>query len=149
MNGSMRGKIATTGKKTIESYATEGNIPFGYGVESGTDPERQVKLWSGSSDKNFRGIAIFDELGKAQYEDKDGNLVMEEGTVWVVANGAVIAGDEAACYPTGSFGKKITAEGSTGTYAANIRGVFKTSGSDGELVMLKIEGISNAEIKQK
>lgn len=149
MDGSMKGKMAFTGARTIEAYAAEGNVVFGVGVMAGTDPEKQVAKWSGANGKVFRGIAIFDENGKALYEDKDMGLVMEAGSVWVTADGDVTAGDQAACYPSGNFGKKIAAAGSTGTYAVNIQGVFKTSGADGELVALKIEGITNTEIIQK
>lgn len=149
MNMSMKGKIAFTGNKTIESYACEGDVVFGIGVMAGTDPEKQVAKWSGANDKVFRGIALFDENGKALYQEKDMGLVMETGSVWVVADGAVTAGEQAACYPSGNFGKKIVAAGTSGTYAANIQGIFKTSGADGELVALKIEGITNTEIIQK
>jgi len=148
MNAAMKGKVAFTGNKTIEAYASEGDVLFGTGVMIGTDPEQMAK-WSGANDKIFRGIALFDENGKALYEDKDMGLVMEVGTVWVTADGDVSVGDQAACYPSGNFGKKIAVAGTTGTYATNIQGVFKTAGTDGELVALKIEGITNTTIIQK
>jgi hypothetical protein len=82
---------------TVESYAAEGNIPFGSAVVPGTDPRKQVKLATAGG-QGFAGIALREDArmqdattGIAQYLDKETVSVLRKGAVWVPTAGAVVA----------------------------------------------------------
>ena len=93
-----KGKVAeNNGMTNIRSYVAEGNdIGFGLGVMDGSDPEKQVKIFSSASGK-FRGVALYatdaSDLDNSNFEEYDAVPVFDQGVVWVYCEEAVNVGD--------------------------------------------------------
>lgn len=123
------GKLVETGFIQEEKEAC-GGFPL-YGVEGGGD-----KVYATFPDGGyFKGIAIrtrFDGLDEG-YGAGDAVSVLRKGRIWVRALGEVVDG-QAAYVDTENNG--ITAT-STGTTAIS-GGTFRSTGSDGSLVVLEI-----------
>lgn len=101
------GLIADLSNKNIMSKASEGIIPFGYGVEKGTDAEQVVK-YAGNT---LLGIATHVHNEAKEYEDTDTVNVMSKGKVWVrlVSGVEPVVGGAVYCNSTtGDFQAVVT-----------------------------------------
>ncbi len=122
---------------------TAGGIGFGLAVSQGTG-DRQVRLGAGTI-ATFVGVTIVDQTAGStaisaptnvdQYQQGDLAAVMQAGSVWVLADGAVTAGS-AATYTqaTGRIGIKTV----TGGIVAMPNAYFETSAADGALALIRI-----------
>lgn len=121
---------------------TSGGIGFGLAVKQGTG-DRQVRF---AGSLPFVGVTLVDQTAGAtaltppvnadQYQQGDIAAVMMQGTVWVLADQAVVAG-VAATYTqaTGRIGQRAVA----GDVVAIPNSVIETSGADGALVLLRLK----------
>ncbi len=81
------GMKADSGFDRVESFAAEGVVGFGLGLEAGTADD-QVKVPSGTGG-TVRGISIHQHVekalvtGVAQYADEETVSVMRQGVVWM------------------------------------------------------------------
>jgi hypothetical protein len=122
---------------------TAAGIGFGLAVAQGTG-DRQVRLGAGTV-STFVGVTLVDQTAGStaitpptnvdQYQAGDLAAVMQAGSVWVLADGAVTAGT-AATYTqaTGRIGQKTVTTG----IVALPNGYFETSAADGALALLRI-----------
>lgn len=135
----------------VESYAAEGAVGFGLGLEYGTDPEKQVAVPSDDTG-TFAGVSVFshkqvqgidltateNELYSTGSEYRDGDTVnvLRRGRVWVEVTDAVTANATAyvdVTSATADYGKF------TDVATSNVQaGVFRTDASTGELAILEI-----------
>lgn len=127
----------------IGSYVADGAIPFGSVVMLGTDPNRQVKAYSGSA-APF-GIAVYDQtkgfsrdangnpVQNLQYLDGDPVAVLRKGTIFVVVAADVTAGKKAFVESDGGI---VDEDAGTGTEIPG--SVFRTSAVADGLAELEI-----------
>ena len=114
------GMVADMSGSVIDSYAAEGSIEFGAGVELGTDPDKQVATFAGGT---FAGVAKFIQNEDGVYADKD--------TVSVVSSGRVIVDTLEVDVDAGDTAYIVDATGvwtNVSTDATAV-GTFKTSGA--------------------
>lgn len=120
---------------------TSGGIGFGLAVAQGTG-DRQVRLGGTGT---FIGVTVVDQTAGStaitapvnvdQYQQGDLAAVMQAGSIWVLADGAVTAG-AAATYTqaTGRVGVKAVTTG----IVAVPNAYFETSAADGALALIRI-----------
>lgn len=122
--------------RVVEGVA---GIGFGLAVGKGTG-DRQVTLGG----TGFIGVTLMDQTithltpqaNPDFYPDKDVCVLMQKGTVWVLADGPVVAGDDVTfTQATGRIGTKAVA----GDIIAIPNAVFETSAADGALAILKLK----------
>ncbi|MBE0437996.1 MAG: hypothetical protein IBX56_19615 [Methylomicrobium sp.] len=96
------GAIADVANRITDSFAAEGVIAFGAGVERGTDPAKQVVTFAGG---DFLGVALFNHTSTAgEYQDKDSVGVLRTGRVIVdTGDVEVTAGEAAYITAAGAF----------------------------------------------
>jgi len=140
-----KGKVAKGGYHGGEGdRAAENVIPFGCGVQLGTDPDTQVKKFAGGV---FYGVALYDPT-KGVTVDGSGNtisykrynigdavsVIRKASGIVVEVEDAVDAGDAVYCNnTTGNFQKGS----SGGTLVGGAKFVTSATG-DGELAELDI-----------
>jgi hypothetical protein len=123
---------------------TTGGIGFGLAVTQGTG-DRQVTV-TGTTPKAFIGITLVDQTAGStaitppvnvdQYQQGDIAAVMQAGSVWVLADGAVTAGAPATfTTATGRVGAKAV---STTVIMAIPNAYFETSAADGALALVRL-----------
>jgi len=123
----LAGLIADMSDRTIDSFAAQGAIDFGWPVARGTDPGKQV-VRSGAA--NFLGVAVFSQIEESGvYPDKSTVSVMTSGRVWVVSAETVVPGNVARISAGGTF---VTAG------ATAIVGTFLTAAAAGGLAVVQI-----------
>lgn len=122
---------------------TAGGIGFGLAVSQGTG-DRQVRLGAGTV-ATFVGVTVVDQTAGStaltpptnvdQYQQGDLAAIMQAGSIWVLADGAVTAGT-AVTYTqaTGRIGQKTVAAG----IVAMPNAYFETSAADGALALIRI-----------
>ena len=154
-----KGKIAEGRKTEVDSrVAEEDQIDFGTGLVKGTNKERQVVAFDGSSDAvvfdGIAGYALNGDIDNGYYEKYDRVSCIRKGIVWVEVDAdssGVEAGDKVAYVPSGNIDavSNLT-EGSGGTYFADLSNVaeIKSNGDAGDLVKVEIDLPGNIEIKE-
>lgn len=116
-------------------FYNEEIIPFGAGVMRGTDPASQCKLMTtGGKFIGIAGARNTNIQDKKEYPIKSTVEVIKKGYVWVIVEGAVVAGDKAACGASGKWNKS-----GTETYD-DVNGIFETSANKGEYAILHLKG---------
>lgn len=130
------GLLADSRSKTIESFASEGAIPFGQGLVEGTDAEKQVKVAATAGD-NFAGISVKKmgieqaSNGDVEYADKEAVNVLKKGIIYALVTANVTYGE--AAYVNIAIGAKIGQF--TNVSTANLAvptGIFRsTTSADG------------------
>lgn len=122
--------------------AAEGTVPFGVGVQLGTDPATQVKKFVGGT---FWGVAVRDETISgldgsgnvvvfSYYPDGHAVSVLRKGPVVVEVEGAVTAGAAVYCNDTtGNF----QAGASGGTLISGAQFVTAAA-ADGDLAEIEL-----------
>ena len=112
------GQIADISSRTIDSFAAEGQIGFGFAVARGTK-QKQVIPFLGTG---FVGISVFEHNENGLYKDEDSVSVMTSGRIYVTTAATVVAGTTAyAVNATGAITNVST--------AATAIGKFLTSGT--------------------
>lgn len=87
------GAIDDTNEKTLISRNADENITFGKPVTQGA-MDRSCKL-SAAGDTAILGISVRERSAcDDMWEQYESVRIMTEGTIWVVASAAVVAGDE-------------------------------------------------------
>lgn len=146
------GQLAGLDFDHVESYAAEGDVPFGHGVILGTDAERQVTVPDDDSG-TFAGIAAFthaqmqgiDQSASegeqystgTEYRDTDTVNVMRRGRVYVeLTEDGVSAGDDAYVDVTTSDEEGKFTNVDTDNLATG--GVFRTGGDTGDLAVVEL-----------
>lgn len=114
------GDSADMSTQVTDSYAAEGVIEFGSGVEAGTNPEKQVVPFAGG---DFLGVAKFVQNETGNYADKDTVSVKTMGRVLVDTLAVAVVAEEPA-YVTDATGIWTNVSAS-----AALAGTFKTSGT--------------------
>lgn len=123
----LAGVIADTSDRTVDSFAAEGVVEFGWPVARGTSPGKQV-VRSGAA--NFLGVALFSQTEEAgNYADNASVPVLTKGRVWVVSAEAVVPGNPVKISAGGTF---VTAG------ATAIVGTFLTAADAGGLAVIEI-----------
>lgn len=125
------GMIADLNMKSVLSKQAEGVIPFGYGVEKGTDAD-QVKKYVGGT---LKGIAGHIHNEAREYEAKDTVNVITAGTVFVRLESGQTPAVDGLVYcndTTGDF--RTDATGGTLVPNAVFRSVSIDSSSHSEAV---------------
>ena len=125
---SFPGDAADMSPRVVDSFAAEGVIEFGEGVQEGTDPAKQVAPFAGG---NFVGVAKYshaEETGR--YEDK--------GSVAVITFGRVIVDTLAVDVTAGETAYVVDATGvwTNAASGATAAGKFLTSGAGRNVVDL-------------
>ena len=87
MERAFAGMVGDLRPMTIESYAAEGDVGFGLGVEYGTAAEEQVKVYDGGTFAGFavaahREIRTHTDGDAFGHEDERAVGVMRQGLVW-------------------------------------------------------------------
>lgn len=125
---SFPGDTADMSARVVDSYAAQGVIEFGEGVQEGTDPAKQVAPFAGGT---FVGVAKYSHAEETgQYED--------EGTVAVVTFGRVIVDTLAVDVTAGETAYVVDASGvwTNASADATEAGKFLTSGEGRNVVDL-------------
>ena len=100
------GMKADAGPDYVVSRSAEAAIPFGKGVQTGTDPNTQAVVFAGGT---FIGISVHthkEAAGTAQYEINEPAGIMKKGAINVVLESSTGVEAEAAVYvndTTGNF----------------------------------------------
>lgn len=148
--------VAQAGQKVdaaadfIESFAAEGNVPFGYGVVAGT-ADNQVAVAAADTD-SFVGVSVFTHAvpqgidltaaeGEqyttgAEYRDGDAVNVARKGRVYVEVTANVTAGEAAYVDVTTTDEEGKFTNVSTDNLATG--GVFRTDASTGDLAVIEV-----------
>lgn len=140
------GRIAEHSPQThIRSYAAEGSdLSFGRAAMDGTDPEKQVKLFTSQTGK-FRGVIGYSteagDLDNELYQDEDVCAIIDQGIVTVFVEEAVTN------ITTQSVRIRSDATGITAT-----AGNFRVTPDTGKTVVLsgaewRSEGASGTAVK--
>ncbi len=130
------GQLADSRDNSVLSFAAEGAIAFGIPVMRGT-ADNQVVISDASS---FVGVSLFEHnhenayqtTGGAEYLDGEAVSVLSQGSVLVVVDEVVTAGETAYVTVSGTFSN------SDGAGANLLVGEYETSGAIGDLVVLTI-----------
>lgn len=134
------GQKADLANDTVDSYAAEGVVAFGAGVVQGTADTQCKRATANTQD--FLGVAVFTHTvendGTATgYADEDAVSVMTEGRIYVTASGSVNKEQLAYVNVASGAGQGVTFKEDS-TNGLGPVGKFKTSGSNGELVVVEI-----------
>lgn len=141
MNPAYAGMLADLSDKVVDSKAAEGQIGLGFGVVSGTNAEKQVKVPAGSVN-GFQGVALYQAKeqgldGSVVFKDKDTVPVLSKGRAWVPVIGAVAYDGAVYLIHTGANAGKFTgtADVNQGQIAA---AKFKSSTSGDGLAIIEL-----------
>ena len=125
----------------IASDCADGIIPFGSAVIPGSDPEKQVKVPTATS-QQFRGVALAtwaqeqNASGDGEYKDTSAVNVLKQGVVWGEGNGDVLVDEPAYFVYTGADVGKFRADATDADAVPT--GVFRSSATSGNLAQLEI-----------
>ena len=122
--------------------AAEGTIPFGVGVQLGTDAATQVKKYAGGT---FWGVAVRDEtisgldgsgnvITFPYYPDGHAVSVLRKGPIVVEVEGAVAVGDPVYCNDTTANFQKTN----TGAHEVVGAKFITAAAKDGDLAVIEL-----------
>ncbi len=139
----IQGALSGIGPKHILSYVAEEDIPVGYPVMLGTDPQNQVK--KATTGASVIGISVHDyareqdSQGNVLYKDTQAVSCLAMGQIWVKTAKEVTAGKKANL--STADGTFTDAEVTSGIEAITLLNcVFLTSTSKaGELALLEVK----------
>lgn len=139
------GQIATVRQIHADSMIAEETIKFGKALMYGTDSEKQIKVFDGTTGKVLAGFAGFSigasDLHNLNYEQYDDVAVLRRAVAWVETHSSVTdaeRGDKVAVMPDGTVKPVGELSSGSGDYAIKLEDAeFKSDAGSEEKVKIE------------